>query len=163
MSFDGSRLLERQVPIGIASLGGFTVEAWVKQDTSANKRILDRSTAGMSDGWYFDVWNTHLRFAVGAASLDSKLVMPMGTTVHVAGTFDGSSLRVFVNGVEDNQASSGGVTTVPSPSHPLRIGGASDFGSVWGGFIDEAAIYSRALTPAEIKAIHDAGASGRCK
>src|SRR5688500_14196820 len=45
MSFDGSRLLERQVPIGISSLGGFTVEAWVKQDTSANKRILDRSTA----------------------------------------------------------------------------------------------------------------------
>jgi large repetitive protein len=163
LSFDGSGFLERQLPIGMTSLGGFTVEAWVKAEANTNQRIFDRSTAGTSDGWLFDLWMTHLRFVVGTASVDSKLVMPTGEMVHVAGTFDGSTIRVFVNGVEDHQAAAGGVTTVPSPSHPLRIGGASDFSAVWKGIIDEAAVYSRALTPSEIKAIHDAGVNGRCK
>jgi large repetitive protein len=163
LSFDGTKFLERALPIGIDSLGGFTVEAWVKAGANANQRIVDRSTAGSNDGWFFDFWMTKLRLAIGIASVESKTVMPIGSVLHVAGTFDGSSLRLFVNGVEDNQASASGVTTVPAPNHPLRIGGASDFSARWQGLVDEAAIYSRALTPVEIKAIFDAGASGRCK
>ena len=48
-------------------------------------------------------------------------------------------------------------------SNPVGIGGDDTAGEFFQGIIDEAQIFNRALTDAEILAIYQAGADGQCK
>ena len=78
----------------------------------------------------------------------SNLVL--NTWTHVAVTYDGATLRLFVNGVQvDSHAASGAVLT---STGVLRIGGNAYWGEYFKGLMDEVRIYNRALTAAEIQA-----------
>jgi hypothetical protein len=71
------------------------------------------------------------------------------TWTHLATTYDGAMLRLYVNGTQvASQARTGLITTT---ANPLRIGGNSLFGEYFTGRIDEVRIYNRALTQPEIQ------------
>jgi len=71
------------------------------------------------------------------------------TWTHLATTYDGSALRVYVNGTLSTTLAVSGA--VGSSSNPLRIGGNSVWGEWFGGLIDEVRVYNRALSAAEIQ------------
>ena len=73
----------------------------------------------------------------------------LNTWTHLAVTFDGSTLRMFVNGVQVSSASVAG--SMGASTGPLRIGGDSVWGEYFKGQIDEVRIYNRALSPGEIQ------------
>jgi hypothetical protein len=87
----------------------------------------------------------------------STTLVNIGESVHAAMTFDGSFMRVYVNGVLES--------TVPSPGGPIEYGaqdvllGASNFsnGSLrrFDGRIDEVRIWSTARTSPQIAAAFD--------
>jgi hypothetical protein len=82
-------------------------------------------------------------------------VLTLNTWNHVAGSYDGQNLKVFVNGVEQNtNAFSGSI--VASPNYPLTIGKLSDplqFAQrFFEGKIDEVRIWHRAVPAAELMA-----------
>jgi hydrogenase maturation factor HypE len=69
---------------------------------------------------------------------------------HLAMTYDGATLRLFVNGT---QVTSRALTTPMATSTGLlRFGGENVWGDFFQGRIDEVRIYNRALTAAEIQA-----------
>jgi hypothetical protein len=69
--------------------------------------------------------------------------------VHLAATYDGTTQRLYVNGVQvSSRAQTGAILVTGSP---LRIGGNS-FAEYFRGIIDEVRIYNRALSAAEIQA-----------
>jgi len=76
--------------------------------------------------------------------------LPLNTWTHLATTYDGSALRLYVNGaLVSSIAASGNIVT---SNMPLRIGG----NAIWGdeyfkGRIDEVRLYNRALSQAEIQ------------
>ena len=75
---------------------------------------------------------------------------PIEVWSYVALTYDGSTLRLFVNG---RQAASRATTgTIETTGNPLWFGGNHPFGEFFDGLIDEARVYDRALTEAEIRA-----------
>lgn len=161
-SFASAAHLERASPTGLDGIVGLTVDAWIEAQENGNNRIVDRSTAGTPDGWLFDLYLTKLRLLVGNVSIESQGQFPTGQLTHVAGTFDGTTLRLFIDGSKENEKLVA-ATQIPSPSLPLRVGGASIPEARFKGLIDEVAVYSRALSPNEVKAIHQAGANGRCR
>jgi hypothetical protein len=66
----------------------------------------------------------------------------------VAVTYDGSLLRLYVNGV---QVASGNVAgAIQQSSNPLWIGG-NQYNEDFIGLIDDVRVYNRALTQAEIQ------------
>lgn len=87
--------------------------------------------------------------------------LPLNTWSYVAMTYDGANLRAFVNGNLTNTIAATG--TISTTTGAFRIGSRLNTTEVWDGRIDETAIYSRALSAAEIQKIFDAGASGKCK
>jgi hypothetical protein len=71
------------------------------------------------------------------------------TWTHLAGTFDGSFLRVYVNGAL--ASSSALAAPIDMDNGPIRIGGNPGWpGEVFAGKIDEVRVYNRAQSAAEI-------------
>jgi len=75
-----------------------------------------------------------------------------GTWYHLAGTYDGSSLRIYVNEELQNSRSCSGNLLSPTP-FPLAIGAHSlGYDNCFNGAIDEVKIYDYARTAEEIRA-----------
>ena len=89
---------------------------------------------------------------VGAAvpTVFSPSALPVGAWSHLAMTYDGSQIRLFVNGVQVASLPQTGAIA-PSGS-PLWIGGNSPYGEYFSGRIDEVRVYRAALSQAEIQA-----------
>ena len=69
---------------------------------------------------------------------------------HLAATYDGAMLRVFVNGTETGRQPVTG--SIMRSSNPLRVGGNAVWGEYFAGVIDEVRIYNRALSATEVQA-----------
>ena len=78
------------------------------------------------------------RNAVGSASL------PLNAWSHLAVTFDGCVVRLFVNGVQAGSLPFLG--SMAASTGPLRLGGNGVWGEWFAGLIDEVRVYSRALS-----------------
>ncbi|HKQ39468.1 MAG TPA: PKD domain-containing protein [Verrucomicrobiae bacterium] len=84
------------------------------------------------------------------ANLNAASTLPVNQWTHVAGTYDGAVMRIYINGVEAaNRAQTGPIRT---STYDLGIGGNSLNGQYFPGRIDEVRIYNRALTASEIVA-----------
>jgi hypothetical protein len=86
--------------------------------------------------------------ATAAAQGSSALALNVWS--HVASTYDGTTLRLYVNGVQT--AATARTGNLVSSTSPLRIGGNTVWAEFFAGRIDEVRIYQRALSAAEIQA-----------
>lgn len=75
--------------------------------------------------------------------------LPAATWTHLACTYDGADIRLYVNGAQAGSvAATGAITTSASP---LTMGGNTPYGEFFNGRIDDVRVYSRALSAAEIQ------------
>jgi Concanavalin A-like lectin/glucanases superfamily len=73
----------------------------------------------------------------------------LNTWTHLAATYDGTTIRLFVNGVQAaTRAQTGALVT---STQPLRFGGNAKWAEWFQGQLDEIRVYDRALTAAEIQ------------
>ncbi len=131
-----------------------TLEAWVRPSALGGWRtvVLKERTGGVVYALYADqaggrplgeVYNGSERNATGTAAL------PLNTWTHLATTFDGAVLRLYVNGVL--AASTSGSGAMAASTGVLRIGGNSIWGEWFAGLIDEVRVYNRVLSAGEIQ------------
>jgi concanavalin A-like lectin/glucanase superfamily protein/Big-like domain-containing protein len=156
LQFNGSNALVSVADAASLRLTtGMTIEAWVRPSLLNSWRtvILKEDTSELAYGLYANtdtvrpgIWvrgGTASEFVKGTAQL------ALNTWTHLASTYDGSMLRLYVNG---NQVTSKVVgTTINATSRPLRIGGNTVWGEYFQGLIDDVRIYNRALSPSEIQ------------
>jgi hypothetical protein len=133
--------------------GGMTLEAWV-YPTTVNTATRDVIYKG-DDNYYLEgsSFAGHKAPAMGG-TLGSPLYGPgalsANTWAHLAATYDGATMRLYVNGAQvASRAQTGAIAT---SANPLQIGGDSIYGQYFAGRIDEVRIYNRALSQTEIQA-----------
>ena len=140
-----------------------TLEAWVKSTTIQN--VIAGVFVSKGDAWYVDnkgyglgIRNTdgsnQVYFGVGngtggtwARWAQYESIMD-GKWHHISGVYDGSTLRLYVDGIERATASLTG--NINSDTENVRIGGND--GVSFNGSIDGVKIYPYARTAAQIKA-----------
>jgi hypothetical protein len=83
--------------------------------------------------------------AIGTAAL------PLNAWTHLAATYDGTTLRLYVNGTQVGSRSVAG--SIVTTTGALRIGGNTVWGEWFKGRLDEVRIYNRPLSQSEIQ--HD--------
>lgn len=140
--------------------GQITIDAWINPAATGG-RVVDKITAGGADGYLLDTYGGVVRLIVDSHGLSGTTAIPTGTWSHVAGVYDGAQMRVYLNGTLDGTLDT--TSAIPTNALPVRIGAASDGGSLFSGLIDEAEIFDRGLSQAEIQAIVNAGSEGKCK
>lgn len=139
---------------------GLTIEAWLQADSLSTYRSpIMKSSASWADGYGFVYNGGELRFFsknYTAFAGDANAFVTGPTFQHVVGTYDGATLKIFVNGVLAGSAAYAGGVGVNSQN--LLIGVAADGAEpVWNGKIDEVAIYGYALTDTQIQSHYLAG------
>ncbi len=157
LKFDGIQN-NVQVPgdAGITPAGALTLATWVKVATNMTSAAVAKWTTDGTGGSYA------LSLTNGFVELDLSLggsyVRLAGTTAltddewhHIAGTYDGTQMQVYVDGVRVGSMMATG--TIDIVGAPLMIG-------LVAGRVDDVRIYQRALSSNEIVSIYDALAVG---
>jgi hypothetical protein len=127
-----------------------TIAAWVNAtDWSGNRRILQK---GNSDNQYrLLAEGGVLKFHLNGVDTLTAPLPPTATWVHVAATWEGSTMTIYTNGVTQTSAGAGG--TLATTSDPLAIArknGSGVSGDYFNGRLDDVRIYNRALSGLEI-------------
>jgi len=84
-------------------------------------------------------------------SLDGKKQIPLDSWTHVVATYDGSAMKLYINGEPDNSIPFTG--SIDTNSEPLYIGCQRPMSSAFLGAIDGVRVYDKALTAEEIKVL----------
>ena len=141
---------------------GMTLEAWVKPETLNGwdtALLKERGANLLSYGLYVHDGAPlaggvaapagYLRTGSADQAVRNTAPLAVGEWSHIAMTYDGSTMRLYVNGTQVASRVQGGAMAVGNGA--LRIGGNNSFaGEFFRGLIDEVRVYNRALSAAEI-------------
>jgi hypothetical protein len=164
LSFDGSNDLVTVPDANSLDLRtSMTLSAWVRPTAGGGWRtvVLKEQPGQLVYALYSSTDSNrpsgHV-FTTGDLGLQGPAVLPANAWSHLAMTWDGLTVRVYVNG---SQVASGALAgTAAASASPLRIGGNSVWGEWFAGLIDEVRVYNRALTAAEIAGDRDTAIGG---
>ena len=134
---------------------GMTLEAWVFPTSTPTgwRAVIDKTV----DGYYLmaSSQNPGPGPTIGGSWTSGGDYQPGPTALapnvwtHIAATFDGATMRVYVNGVQ--VASKAKAVPLAPTTGTLQIGGDSYPNEFFAGRIDEVRVYNRALSAAEIQ------------
>ena len=132
-----------------------TISLWVRPSaTGANQYLFDGSTSGSFGlGVSIRIMNTRqVRYWSYDANYNvtTTATVSAGNWYHLAGSFDGATSRMWINGVLAGSTTGDSLNSVTGP---YRIGSSQVLGGPTNGKIDDVRFFQRALTPAEIKTL----------
>jgi hypothetical protein len=152
----------------------FSVEAWATVTGGAGTwRTVVMSRQGSFSGTgargylIYAGADNHWQFWIGTGVPNVNWTELGGPAIvnnqpaHLVGTYDGTTVSFYVNGVLATTASS---AFVPTMTKPLRIGGGNTDGPMefpFAGSIDEVAVYPTALAATRVQAHYTAGTGYR--
>jgi hypothetical protein len=146
--------------------------AWVKPTSTPIDNQALISTDYRCDGTWTTPWsafslillasgNVRAAVCIGGTlrSTQSSGTEAQGAVwTHCVGSYDGTKLSVYVNGVLKNSSNPGGAIDYGSSKEVFAgVNSSYNVGSWLSGSLDDVRIYNRALSAEEIKAIYDAG------
>ncbi|MEV4629495.1 LamG-like jellyroll fold domain-containing protein [Micromonospora sp. NPDC049523] len=159
LSFDGADESWVTIPDSpsLRLTDGMTISAWVRPTSVASWR-----TAVMKDGLYGSAYGLYASNGFTPSTwllngeeeehtiVDGEQPLPVNTWSHLATTYDGSTVRLLVNGAE--VASLPRTRDLVVDDGDLHIGGNGIWGEFFQGAIDEVRIYNRAQTVEQVQA-----------
>lgn len=158
INFDG---INDRVEIGsslntiLSSSNKITVEAWVNPTSISGLDCIIGNYNTTATGMQFLLRKDNSNYAFyvdngsGFVSVTSAATATAGVWQHVAGSWDGSLLKVYVNGVLSNTATLIG-TNIKSSLNTIWLG-TNNLSESFDGSIDEARIWNRTLCQGEIQ------------
>ncbi len=133
--------------------GAVSLEAWVTPSALPTTDNTWRTLIGKSDQYLVRVVRRagSVRFEALARTATSTYVLVLGTTVPVVGSTyhvvmtksaGSGTLRLYVNGVEENSAACGNIFSTTNPFYVARDGGSTNY---FNGKVQAPAFYNVAL------------------
>jgi hypothetical protein len=135
---------------------GMTLEAWVRPTATGTawRTVLFKEQAG---GMVYSLYaNQQTNRPVGQVNIGGEqnavgtAAVPLNAWTHLAVTYDGAALRLYVNGTLVTTTATSGA--IPTSTGALRIGGNTIWPEWYAGLLDDVRVYNRALTAAQIQA-----------
>jgi hypothetical protein len=136
----------------LSPTGAVTVEAWVRPTVKPAAGSF-ASVVSKADAYSIQFNGPQLEFTTIRGTTRRRVQAPAaavvaGQTYHVVGTFDGTTQRLYVNGVQVASGSFPGAINANTKS--VVLGSWETATEFLAGRIDDVAVYARVLTPAQI-------------
>ena len=131
---------------------GMTVEAWPKPLTlNSWETAVMKEASGQSFSYalYANTLTNTPSGYTGSSRVQGSAALAVNAWTHVAVTFDGTTVHLYVNGTQASTVNSG---NIPTSTGALRIGGNATWGEYFSGVIDEARVDNTALSATHIQA-----------
>jgi hypothetical protein len=130
-----------------------TVSCWFNANNIAtSQRLLDKTPANNGNNFLLDLLSSKPRFIVAGGSHTTTTTLTSATWYHVAATYNGSQVKIYVNGqLAYTGAQTGNLT---ANTLPLMIGSDQGGTNKFTGRIDEIRIYNTALNDLEIYGLY---------
>ncbi|MEV4314353.1 LamG-like jellyroll fold domain-containing protein [Actinocrispum sp. NPDC049592] len=139
-----------------------TLSAWVKPtaNTAWRTAILKESPGNLSYALYASGPGIPSSYFISGNEkfVNGTSPLPLNTWSHLTVTYNGSTMRLYVNGSEVANAPVTG--NIASSTAPLRLGGNLIWGEYFAGEMDDVRIYNRALSATEVSADKDVPVAG---
>jgi glucose/arabinose dehydrogenase len=140
---------------------GITISAWVlRTSNQVGWRSIVSRQQGTGTNEHFNLAfdNNNFRWIVQTQSYSAPLggPAPLGQWIHLAGTYDGAAVKLFVNGVQHFTTPLSG--PIAASTNPIIIAGNVNAAGaapaqLFSGRVDEVRIYNQALSTTEIEAL----------
>jgi hypothetical protein len=154
-SFDGATQLAIPNAVDVVQPDLITVEAWVYPTDLGGWKLIAAHWGGAIVGRFHlgveagvPKFHVNAGGAVSFAPASGPLELEVWT--HVAGTADGSDVRIYINGEEDGSAAAKGDLEGAGGGHDVIIGAKASREFQWVGLLDEVRISGRARDPEEL-------------
>jgi len=146
--------------------GAFTLSAWIKADSIGNYMgilaLIDTDATGyrlsiQSDNTLRFYLNDNAHGSETAVNVTTTFAVVADTWYHVVAVRNGTTCKIYVNGVEEGTASDNTSLNCTNSTDPFAIGvyrSNSVSSLTFDGIIDDAGVWDRALTVAEILAMY---------
>jgi uncharacterized repeat protein (TIGR01451 family) len=151
---------------GLDATTSLTLAAWIKPQAQGSLDIISRAIAGSLDGYALSLTPTNAQTNPGTVVLQlneassgntyrvnstTRYPTDGSTWMHVAATYDGTAMRMYINGQEE--AASLGPSSINVNPIAVGIGAQSNGARKFRGQLDDVRIYRRALNSADIVAL----------
>jgi hypothetical protein len=165
LSFDGvdDYVLVHDSPSINITGNQMTIEVWINPSIAGqqDKWIVKKMFAG-TEGYRLGLVGGKVFLQIPNSTawsygLSGTTYLLANTWYHAIGTYDGSTMKIYVNGTLESSMSK--TENIIPAADNLWIGTWTSTTAHFNGTIDEVRIYNRALTADEIKASYDAKAS----
>jgi len=137
-----------------------TVAAWINctnPNSSKQQSIIAKD--GVQRAFDFKIINAKLQMSFesgsNAAAVSGTTVLAANTWYFIAATYDGSTMKVYVNGALDGSGAAKLPTGWDNNAQPLTIGGVANGVVFFSGILDEVRMYGSALSQAQIQALQN--------
>ena len=133
----------------------FTVASWVWFDDNTGRQVI-LNRGGAAKLFTFYLFDGQLRMLVqyGTNAYDKAIHTPapaVGVWTHVAGTYDGSSIKLYVNGVLADTVTA--VGSIPASNEPVIIGAQNATERFLKGRLEDVAYWKSVVSDADILAL----------
>jgi len=166
--FDGTNDYIEHDANFIDGINAYTMSIWVNPDAVGNNwrgliKMGDNSS-GNSAGLYLagQVGGTandgKIAFTTYGNNLISSTIPTEGNWIHICGTYDGGTRRLYLDGVQI--ATDTATINLTGTSKEFIIGAASPTSEYFDGSISNFKLYDTALTAEEVKTLYDMGRNG---
>lgn len=169
--FDGvSQFIEIPSNAGLRVSNFYSISVWISSDIWSFNAPLDEHAIvskianGNWNGGY-EIYSGGNGFILHTGRIGSNFLISSGsylinTWYFITVTFDGTNVRLFINGIlVDSINKVGSLETSNVPLRFGRRGGAGDYNNWFNGKIDDIGIWNRALTQQEITNLYNASLS----
>jgi hypothetical protein len=131
-----------------------TIEAWVKMaNISGDQKIVTKfGDIGGDDAYSLQTLNGEPQFLLNFGPtwvvVGAGMTLNVNEWYHVAGVYDGATMKIYVNGVEQNSIARTGAFDVSASTFKIGAWAGAEH---WNGSIDEVRLWNTARTQTEIR------------
>ena len=171
VNMDGANDYISLPPIDVTG-SAITLSAWVKNasfPTGVEQRFISKANDSTAAGTYWMLGQTNngqnrlmVRLRTGESTttvIASSGTLPLNTWYHAAASYDGTTIRLFLNGTQIGSVAKSG-TVSRNDNVAVHIGRSNEGSNYLRGAIDDVRVYSSALSAAGIAALAGTPESG---
>ena len=162
LSFDGSSNYVTAPNATVFQLKkALSISAWIKGDawgSGSDVDVILRKGEGSPNNWQLAIENGYVALALDGndgSNVHGNTLLQTGQWYHVVGTWDGSNIRIYVDGVLDNTPTAR-AAPIGTDTRPVYLGGRSGAG-LFAGTLDDVRLFNHELNADEISALKAQG------